>query len=107
MNRRELFGIGFGALLPLPALAKPAPLTCQHEYHLWPRTAFGEDFTRQCVHCGERQRKKMAWCSQSLHSTALSSLYFGHLGEHAVSDWQPDGKFDPTWIRQIAGIQLR
>jgi len=107
MNRRELFGIGFGALLPLPALAKPVTLpvveepTCLHVYGLWPRTAMGEDLIRQCVNCGDKQRKKMEWCPRLPDSKDF------YLGERSISEWQPDGKSDPKWIKQALGIQLR
>jgi hypothetical protein len=101
MNRRELFGVGLCAVIPTPALAKlaslPSPVPmCQHRFYLWPRTANGEDHIRQCVHCGEQQRKKMEWCFPYLRST---DFYFG---ERSVGDWQPDGKSDPTWVRKMA-----
>lgn len=92
MNRREFFSIGLVAPFPELLLQKssPAQQVCEHNYLEWYRTAAGDDRTKQCTKCGEKLKMKMKW----------------EWGERSISDWIPDGRSDPKWIRDIYRITL-
>jgi|SRR5262245_14450557 len=99
MNRRMFLNLGIYPFVPV-LLPPEQPKKCEHAFREWPRTAYGEDRIRQCIHCGDKERLKMEWATGTV-KTSFDGGWFPFGRERAVGNWTPDGNSNPRWIREM------